>query len=302
MVRKRESKQWMLFLMLVPALVYFILFQYIPMSGILLAFKQYSIRDGFLGSPWVGFSNFKFLWISGQLWRITRNTVLYNLAFIITTHATAIFVAVFISGLAGKKTTKTIHSVLFLPYFISFVVLGVFVYNILSYEFGSLNTFLKAIDMEPINAYAKPLMWPLVLTFFNMWKWVGYSSIIYLAVIVAIDKQAYEAAQIEGATVWKQVWYITIPHLVPTFIIILLLQLGKIMRGQFDLFYNIIGNNSQLFDATDVIDTYVFRSLVHNFDIGMGSAAGLYQSALGLVIILLVNWLIRRVHPDYALF
>jgi putative aldouronate transport system permease protein len=302
MIKRKESKQRLLFLMLVPAIVYFIMFQYIPMTGVLLAFKQYSIRDGFFGSPWVGFSNFRFLWISGQLWRITRNTVLYNLAFIITTHVTAICVALFMNGLKGKKATKAIHSVLFLPYFISFVVLGVFVYNILNYEFGSLNTFLRGIDMEPLNAYSKPVLWPAVLTFFNMWKWVGYSSIIYLAVIVSIDKQEYEAAQIEGATIWKQARYITLPHLLPTFIIILLLQLGKIMRGQFDLFYNIIGNNSQLFQITDVIDTYVFRSLVHNFDIGMGSAAGLYQSSLGLLIILSVNWIIRRVQPDYALF
>ena len=141
-----------------------------------------------------------------------------------------------------------------------------------------------------------------MLTFFNLWKWVGYSSIIYLAVVVAIDKQLFEAAEIEGSSIWQRTWHITIPHLTPTFVIILLLQLGRIMRGQFDLFYNIVGNNSQLFEITDVVDTFVFRSLVYNFDIGMSTAAGLYQSAFGLGAILLVNTVVRRLRSDYALF
>lgn len=288
--------------MLLPSALYFIVFQYIPITGVLLAFKQYSIRGGFFGSPWVGLANFRFLWISGQLWRVTRNTVLYNLAFMLTTHAVAVMVAVFISEMRGKRVKKAAHSILFLPYFISYVILGVFVYNILNYEFGSLNTFLRGIGRPAVNVYEQKALWPFILAFFNMWKWLGYSSVIYLAVAVGIDRQLYEAAAIEGASIWQRTRFITIPYLLPTFVIILLLQLGRIMRGQFDLFYNIIGNNSQLFEVTDVIDTFVFRSLIYNFDVGMSTAAGLYQSVFGLLIILSVNWLVRTIRPDFALF
>jgi len=300
--KSKGADQRLLLLMLLPAALYFLLFQYIPMTGVVLAFKSYSISGGFFGSPWIGFDNFKFLWASGKLWTVTRNTVLYNLVFMITTHGCAMVVAIFLSEMKGKRLKKIAHSALFLPYFISYVILGVFVYNMLNYEFGSLNTILRSLGREPVNVYAEQMVWPFVLSFFNLWKWIGYSSIIYLAVAVTIDRQLYEAAMIEGASIWQRTRYITVPSLVPTFVIILLLQLGKIMRGQFDLFYNIIGNNSQLFEVTDVIDTYVFRSLVFNFDIGMSTAAGLYQSVLGLFIILSANWLVRRIRPDYALF
>jgi putative aldouronate transport system permease protein len=299
---KKHFAQPLLLLMLLPAIAYFIIFQYIPMAGVLLAFKQYDIRGGFFGSPWVGFANFRFLWASGKLWTVTRNTILYNLAFMFTTHIAAMCVAVFISEMRGKAIKKIGHSLLFLPYFVSFVILGVFVYNMFSYEFGSLNTFLIAVGADPVNVYEHKWAWPFILTFFNLWKWVGYSSIIYLAVVVAIDKQLFEAADIEGANLWQRTFHITVPHLTPTFVIILLLQLGRIMRGQFDLFYNIIGNNSQLFELTDVVDTFVFRSLIYNFDVGMSTAAGLFQSTFGLGAILLVNTIVRRLRPDYALF
>lgn len=298
----KKPSQGVLLLMLLPATLYFISFHYIPITGIILAFKQYSISGGFFASPWVGLNNFRFLWVSGKLWTVTRNTLLYNLAFMFTTHAAAILVAVFLNDLIGNRSKKAIHAVIFLPYFVSYVILGVFVYNILNYEFGSLNTALAALGYERINVYQEKAIWPFILIFFNLWKWVGYSSIIYLAVAVGIDKQLYEAAMIEGASIWQRTWRITIPMIIPTFVIILLLQLGRIMRGQFDLFYNIVGNNSQLFELTDVIDTFVFRSLVFNFDIGMSTAAGFYQSTIGLVLILTVNWAIRRFRPDYALF
>ncbi len=301
-IGKKNSWQPVLLLMLVPAIAYFITFLYIPMTGVLLAFKRYDIRGGFLGSPWVGLANFRFLWASGKLWTVTRNTVLYNLAFMFTTHIAAMCVAIFISEMRGKAIKKVGHSLLFLPYFVSFVILGVFIYNMFSYELGSLNTILTSFGVDRVNVYENKWAWPLLLTFFNLWKWVGYSSIIYLAVVVAIDKQLYEAASIEGASIWQRTRSITIPHLTPTFVIILLLQLGRIMRGQFDLFYNIVGNNSQLFEITDVVDTFVFRSLIYNFDVGMSTAAGLYQSAFGLGAILLVNTIVRRLRPDSALF
>ena len=301
-IGKKSSWQPVLLLMLLPAIAYFITFLYIPMTGVLLAFKRYDIRGGFFGSPWVGLANFRFLWASGKLWTVTRNTVLYNLAFMLTTHIAAMCVAIFISEMRGKAIKKVGHSLLFLPYFVSFVILGVFVYNMFSYELGSLNTLLVSFGVERVNVYENKWAWPFMLTFFNLWKWVGYSSIIYLAVVVAIDKQLFEAAGIEGASIWQRTWHITIPYLTPTFVIILLLQLGRIMRGQFDLFYNIVGNNSQLFEITDVVDTFVFRSLIYNFDVGMSTAAGLYQSAFGLGAILLVNTIVRRLRPDSALF
>ena len=291
-----------LFLMLVPAIIYFIVFHYLPMIGIILAFKNFNYSDGIWHSPWAGLDNFKFLFKSGDLFLITKNTILYNLGFILVNDSIAICTAIFLSELSGKIYKKYCQSVMLLPYFISFVLLGAFSYNLFNYEFGSLNTLLKFLNFQPVNLYGTPEVWKYILVVFNTWKWVGYGTIIYLTAIISISSEYYEAADMDGATIFQQIRYITIPLLMPTIVIVFLFKLGSIVRGQFELFYQIVGDNGGLFKATDIIDTYVFRSLVRNFDIGMGTAAGLYQSLFGFALIMIVNYVIKKVREDYALF
>ena len=289
-------------LMLLPGVIYFIILNYLPMAGLVLAFKKYNHAGGIFGSPWVGLQNFKFLFVSGAIARVAFNTIAYNLIFLFTCQFISIGAAIVISEIKTKIVKKTVHSILFLPFFVSFVVVGSMVYNFCNYEFGVVNTFLRSIGQEPVNVYGEPGVWWIILPFLNAWRWVGYTSIIYLAGISSIDPQLFEAAKIDGANMWQRIRIITLPSLKPMLIIIILFQLGSILKGQFELFYNVIGNNGQLFDATDVIDTYVFRMLVFNFDIGMGSAAGLFQAVFGLLLVLTTNYLVKKYKSSYALF
>ena len=296
------KKNKVLFIMLIPAALFFLLFHYIPMFGVYLAFTKFNYIGGIFGSPFVGLENFKFLYISGALFNITKNTILYNLAFIIFGTLSQIIIAIFISEIPGKLYKKTAQSIMFLPYFVSYVLLGLFVYNLLGYEFGVLNTLLKSVNLEPIDAYANTGAWKYILVLLYIWKNVGYGSVIYLSAIMGISSELYESAKIDGANIFKQIRYITLPLLKPTFIILFLLQLGHILRGQFELFYQIVGTNGTLYKSTDIIDTYVFRSLVTTFDIGMGTAVGLYQSLFGFILILTVNFVIKKYNDEYALF
>ena len=291
-----------LFIMLLPAILYFLIFRYLPMFGVYLAFTRYNYIDGMFGSPFVGMDNFRFLYISGALFNITKNTVLYNIAFLITGNAAQILVAIFISEIPGRIYKKTTQSLMFLPYFVSFVLVGLVVYNLLNYETGALNSALRSLGLEPVDVYGNVGAWKYILVLFNIWKGIGYGSVIYLAAIMGIDREIYEAARIDSANIFQQTRFITLPMLKPTFIILVLLQLGNILRGQFELFYQIVGSNGTLYKATDIIDTYVFRALVNTFDIGMGTAAGLYQSFFGFVLIMLVNTIVKKVNSDYALF
>lgn len=191
---------------------------------------------------------------------------------------------------------------MFLPYFISFVLLSVIAYNMFNYESGFVNTVLKRFEAGPVDIYNTPWIWVFLIIIFYLWKNLGYSMVIYLAAITGISDEYYEAARIDGANIFQRIWYITVPMLKPTFVILLLFSLGSIMKGQFDLFYQLIGNNGVLYNATDIIDTYVYRSLKVTFDIGMATAAGLYQSLFGFILIMTVNYIIRKVNEDYALF
>lgn len=299
---KEIKTNYIMFLMLVPALLYYVLFHYTPMVGVLLAFKRYTYSAGFLGSEWVGFENFRFLFLSGTVWNITKNTILYNIAFLSVSIFSQVAIAILISEITSKWFRKISQSLLFLPYFVSYVLLAAFVYNLFGYEHGTVNTILHLFGQKPINVYENAGAWKYILLIFNEWKGIGYGTVIYLATIAGISKEYYEAAAIDSATRWQQIKTITLPMLKPTIIIITLFALGNIMRGQFQLFYQVIGNNGQLYQATDIIDTYVFRMLTKNFDVGMGAAAGLYQSFFGLVIIVAVNTIIKRVDEENALF
>ncbi|GIP28320.1 sugar ABC transporter permease [Paenibacillus sp. J23TS9] len=295
-------KNKVLFLMILPALLFFIVFSYIPMVGIYYAFTNFSFDGGLFGSPFVGLQNFKFLFESGALYNLTKNTVLYNLAFIFVGNILQLVCAVFLSEMAGKYFKKATQSIMFLPFFISFVLIGAFVYNLFNFETGAVNTLLRELGLQPYDFYLHTAPWKYIIVFFNVWKGLGYGTVIYLAAIMGISDEYHEAAKIDGANIFKRIRYITLPLLRPTFILLILLSLGGILKGQFDLFWQIVGNNGMLYDATDIIDTYVYRSLAINFDIGMGTAAGLFQSFFGFVLVVTVNWIVRKVQKDYALF
>lgn len=289
-------------LMVLPAAIVVILMCYIPMAGIVLAFKEFNYFDGIFGSPWVGFKNFRYFFQSGKAWLTTRNTVLYNIAFLCVNTVLQITCAIMLSELAGKFFKRITQSVMFFPYFISWVVVGAFIYNMFNYEFGAVNAFLKNIGLEPIDVYSNKGAWPFILIAVSAFKNVGYGTVMYLASIVNIDEHLYEAADLDGATMWQKIWHITLPSIRPTIVILLLMAIGTIMKGDFQMFWQVTGNNPMVLEVTDVIDTYVNRSLLDLQEFGMTSAAGLYQSGLSFALVLLANYFVKKVEPDYALF
>lgn len=291
-----------LFLMVLPAMLIVFVFSYLPMSGLVLAFKDYRFNLGVFKSPWNGLENFRFLFASGTGWLITKNTILYNLLNLLTSQALAIIIAICLSEMVRIRWKKAFQSMIFFPYFISWVIVGTFVYNIFNYETGLMNTILTACGMDPVNVYSMPGVWPVIICLFNSWKWCGYNSVVYIAAITGLDVECYEAAKIDGANIFQRIRYITLPGIRPTIITMLLLNVGRILRGDFEMFFQIVGNNGQLFNATDVIDTYVFRSLTTSGNMGMTAAATLYQSVLCFVIIMVVNEIIRKIDADNALF
>lgn len=296
------KKNRVLFIMLVPTFIFFIINNYLPMAGIYFAFAKYDIRGGIFHSPFIGLKNFEFLWKSNILLQITKNTILYNTIFIFVGNFLQVFSAILLSRLIGNLFRKITQTLMFLPYFVSYVIMGVLVYNLFNYEIGFINTTLRGIGADPLDVFNDPNLWYALIPGFFMWKWIGYGTVIYLASILGISEEYYEAAELDGANVFQQIRHITIPLIIPTFIILILFALGNIMKGQFDLFYQLVGNNGNLYISTDIIDTYVYRSLVSNFDIGIGSAAGLYQSVFGFILIMVVNFLVKRKNPEYALF
>lgn len=291
-----------LFLMLLPVLVYFFINNYLPMIGIYYAFVQFDFNTPLFQMDFVGLKNFEFLWKSGKLAELTYNTIGYNLAFIVLGNVLAITIAILVSEVKSRWFKKASQSVLFLPYFVSFVILSVIVFNLFNFEHGVLNTVLKSLGAEPVDVYSQPKLWIILIVAFYLWKNFGYSMVIYLASITGISDDYYEAAKIDGASSFQRAWHITVPMLKNTFIILLLFSLGSIMKGQFDLFYQMVGNNGFLYSTTDILDTYVYRSLKVTFDMGMATAAGMYQSVFGFTLIMVVNAIIRKLNKEYALF
>lgn len=289
-------------LMLMPAMILVFIFSYIPMGGVILAFKQFRYDLGILGSPFVGLDNFKFFFQSGDAWNVTRNTVLYNLAFLVINTTLEVGFAIVLSEIVNRHVKKTLQSMIFLPYFISWVIVSAISYSLFNYENGGLNALLQMFGIEGVNVYAQPSWWKYIIVGFAAWKGVGYGMVVYLASIAGVDSSLMEAAQIDGANIFQRIRYVTIPWIKPTIITMSLLAIGKIFKGSLDLFYQLVGNNGALFDATDVIDTYVFRSLIMDGDIGKTAAVGFYQSLLCFVTIMIVNGIVKKIDPDYALF
>jgi putative aldouronate transport system permease protein len=299
---KTVRKHWMLLAMLAPAVIYVIVFSYIPMTGIVLAFKNYQYSGGIYGSPWCGFSNFKSLLIAGKLGLVTRNTLLYNIAFIFLGVIFEMGSAILLNEIFGKVFKKVAQSFMFLPYFISWVVAGAIMYNIFNYERGVFNHILNFFGAQPFDLYNSPNAWPFVIIFLKLWKSTGYGSVVYLAAITGLDQEMFEAASIDGAGVWQKIRYITIPSLMPTMMILVLMGIGNIFRGDFGLFYQTVKSSAILQPVTDIIDTYVFNLLINNSDIGVSAAVGLYQSVLCFLTITVCNKLVKKVDPDYALY
>jgi putative aldouronate transport system permease protein len=291
-----------LFLMLAPTILFFIVFCYLPMPGAYIAFVDYNMNKGIFGSPFVGLKNFEFLIQNGSLWNITKNTLLYNLVFLTLGNIVEIVFAIMLSEVASKLFKKISQSIILLPYFISMVIIGVFAYNFFNYNSGFVNTILTSMGAAKHDFYSDPGIWKYIIVAFRIWSGTGYGMIVYLATIMGISQEIYEAAYIDGASVWQRIRHITVPMLKPTFILLFLFGLGGILKGSFDLFYNLIGNNSILFPQTDIIDTFVFRSLVGQFNFPMGAAVGFYQSVFGLILVVLVNMVVRKIEPDSALF
>jgi putative aldouronate transport system permease protein len=296
----KDSKT--LLLMCLPAIIFFVVFSYLPLPGIYIAFTNYNFRDGIFGSSFVGFKNFEFLIKSGKLWDLTKNTLLYNLAFILIGNILQITFAVMLNEIRNKWFKKVSQTIMFLPYFISVVLIGAIAFNILNYDTGALNTVIREAGGNPIKIYSNAGIWPFIIIFCQMWQSTGYGSVVYFASICGIDSSMVEAAEVDGANNWQRIRFIILPSLKPTFIILLLFALGGIMRGNFGLFWNLIGNNSQLFATTDIIETSVYRMMMSQNNFATSSAVGLYQSIFGFGLVMLSNWLVKRIDPDYALF
>ncbi len=300
----KKIKSWApLYLMMLPGIVYIFVNNYIPMAGIVLAFKKYDLKEGIFGSPNVGLSNFEFLFKTKDAWTITRNTIGYNVVFIVLGTIFAITVAILLNEIRNERAKKVYQTMILIPYLISIVVVSYIVYGFLNTQSGFINnSILKPLGMDIVSWYSEEKYWPFILVLVNLWKGFGYSCIIYYATLIGIDKGYYEAAMIDGATRWQQIKYITLPGLKTTVITLTLMAVGRVFYSDFGLFYQVPMNSGALIDVTNTIDTYVYRGLTQMNNIGMAAAAGLYQAVVGFVLVLTVNFIVRKVSKENALF
>lgn len=290
--------------MALPAMILLFLFSYLPMLGLLIAFKKFTFDKGIIGSDWAKpfYNNFIFLFNSRESISVLINTIFLNGIFILGGVILEVFLALLLNEISSKIFKKVVQSFTILPYFVSWVVVGVFAYNFLNYDHGTINTFLARLNIRPIDFYSNPHIWPVILLVANRWKLTGYGCIIYLATISGIDPSYYEAAVIDGASKWQSVWHISIPMLKPTVIILVLLQIGRIMNADFGMFFALVGDNSMVYSSVDVVDTYVYRNLRIIGDTGMAAAASLIQSMGSFILVFLSNMFVRKIDSESALF
>lgn len=301
--RKVRIKHYIpLYLMMLPGLIYVFINNYIPMAGIVIAFKRINYRIGILKSPFVGLDNFEYLFKTKDAWIITRNTLLYNATFIILGTILAITVAILLNEIGSTRLKSTYQSLILLPFLVSIVVVSYLVYAFLSMDVGYFNGIRESLGLKPISWYTTTKYWPFILVIVQSWKTFGYSTIIYYATLVGIDRAYYEAATVDGAGRRHQIWFITLPLLKPTIITLVLLQVGRIFYSDFGLFYQVPMNSGPLYAVTNTIDTYVYRGLLQSNNVGMASAAGVYQSLVGFVLVFVANYVVSKLSKENALF
>lgn len=298
---RRFRKNIPLILLALPAIIYLFVFNYIPLYGLVLPFKNYEYSRGFFGSEWVGLENFKILLNNKQVLIATRNTLFYNLTFIVVGTCVAVILALMLYEMSSRFV-KAYQTMLLLPHFISWVIVAYVALVFLDMDAGLFNWIRKLFGAEPILWYNSPKYWPPLIVIFHTWKNMGFSAIMYYASLMGVDQGLFEAAKIDGAGKLKQMWHIAIPSIKPLIITLTILNIGKIFYGDFGLFYNLPQNSSLLYSTTDVIDTYVYRTLTVLGDMGISSAVGFYQSVLGFILVLLTNWVVNRIDSDNALF
>ncbi len=299
-----KIKKWTpIYLMMLPGALYLLINNYIPMFGLVIAFKQIDFQKGIFESPWIGFQNFQFLFQTKDAFVITRNTLLYNIAFIILNTVIGIVFAIFICDITWKAGKKVYQSAILFPYLMSWVIVGYIIYAIFSMQYGIANkSILPAFGMDPLMWYNDPKYWPAILIITNTWKGIGYGCLIYISSINGIEASYFEAAELDGANKFQQIWNITLPEILPSVITLTLLSIGRIFYSDFGLFYQVPRDSGLLYSTTNTIDTYVYRGLMKLGNVGMASAAGFYQSVVGFILVLLSNWVVRKISPDNALF
>ena len=298
-VKIKKMKRFLpIYLMMIPGFLYLIINNYIPMFGIIVAFKNYNYSLGIFGSKWNGLKNFKFLFKTKDAFTITRNTLVYNAVFIILGNSLGILIAILLNEIRSKMAKKTYQTIILL----SIVIVSYIVYGIFSTEFGIANHMLTSLGKDRISWYSTPKYWPFILTFINLWKNMGYNTVLYYATLIGIDVSYYEAAVVDGASRWQRIRYITIPSLIPTITIMVLMAISRIFYSDFGLFYQVPLNSGPLIDVTNTIDTYVYRGLRENSNIGMSAAAGLYQSVVGFIMVIAANTLVKRMGNGNELF
>ncbi|MCU0514048.1 MAG: ABC transporter permease subunit [Anaerolineae bacterium] len=281
--------------MALPALIWIFIFKYLTLLGVWIAFTDFKVRRGLFGSEFVGLANFEFLFATDTALRATRNTILLNILFIVVGLMFSLFVAWLLYEVYSSYLTRYYQTLLLLPRFISWVVVSYFVYSFLATENGLINGMLRSMGLQPVSWYTSPQFWPGILLLVSLWSGVGMSSLIYLSGMLAIDTQLYEAARIDGANRWQLFAFITFPSILPLVIINLLLSLAYIMNADFGLFFQVTRDQTTLYPATDVLDTYIYRSLVVTRDVSMAAAAQFYQSIVGFVLVIFFNWIVRRI-------
>ena len=301
--RKKYAKYIPLYLMMVPGFLYLLINNYLPMLGITVAFRDINYSKGIFFSDWVGFENFEFLFRTDDVFLITRNTLLYNLSFIVLNTVVAVLAAVFLNEIRVKAISRFCQTSILLPYLISMTIVAYLVYAWLSEDTGMLNkSLIPLLGGEPISWYSEPQYWPFILILVNTWKNFGYLAVVYYATIVGFDRSYYEAAILDGAGHWQQVRYITLPLLKPIISMMVLLSLGKVFYSDFGLFYQVTMDSGMLANVTSVIDTYVYKGLMQLGSISMSSAAGVYQSLVGFVLVMLSNFVVKKISPENSLF
>ncbi len=284
-----------------PGLIYFFIFCYIPMFGVIIAFKKYNYVDGILGSKWIGFKNFEFFFKSQDAARITINTIGYNAVFIVLGILASVIVALMLYEITERYLLKTFQTAIILPNFLSWVIVGYIAYILLNPNYGVFNQVIRFFGGNGVSWYSETKYWPFILTGFNIWKNVGIDSITYYAALMGISKELFEAAEIDGANKLQRTWTVSVPALIPIITILGIMKVGNIFRGDFGLFYQIPRDIGTLYPVTDVVDTYLFRGL-RGGDMGISGAVGLFQSAVGFVLVVITNYIVKKIEPDNAMF